>query len=1043
MNFSNYSISKKKNKNKSNNLKSKNGSFSSKKDISEGNEIPNQNSNFNFSMSNSNLRYMNDLPKLLQQENQGKLKILKSNSITDQEVNSIMGYNGYTSHDMRLLWTAFGNMPDEEKNTFIKGLVYRFGQRQIDLTCSLLNLKVEDFMTRTVIPSEYKNKIFKPKIKNIFEEEYIYNHDFLKGKLPAITNKSSEEKRRQDLLSKSHLYTQLLNQNFDCDEIKKQSENLSPEEIKICLEFACDRYLLLLIKSICKIVNGKYICCYSLNVEEGNSVSIQASNWLFSSSNTENTSPSKLNNNIPLSSIFAGKDIINKKIINSYNIYNSEYYTNEVANHYSIDMKCVLSTPIFAPDNCKVIGILEVINKKDEINDIPYFSVEDEYILKTMSSIWSIILRQCLIQENSEKHLDNFKNVFITTEILNNIMNIDELVKTSASLLKELTSSQDGHLFVLDEVKQNMFTILNDERKSFKSNLGIVGEVMHNGKTIKTHKVSDHPLYNKEVDDLFENITVKTMICVPVKNSEGKVIGVFQLINKLPDNKPYTVKDEVLISNYASLISSLLKKVFFYKLLKKTIKELKKNNNIFRNIVENFPNVILTLNSDGTLKSINQKNMMFYDNEIKLMQEKSYTQWLESYPMLVADITKISRRGGIAYAYNYDMSGDDGEPFYVNYTVLRFNKEDDPKYYGIFNDSVQLKINKLFESQDIEEDKEDHIMNIKNTMGRYINNINFLLNNNDYGLENTTMVSFENVSTEKRSMMTIENKLLIFLKISILLTKSIMGSTNVKEYMKSKDKNNKNRDQDITLLGIYIKNFNEIYQTMDTSERLTELTEKYLNYVMNRAAKNNGSLYRMKESKIIIGFGLITPSQNDIQNAINTAEEILKDQEIINHDLNIYPEIDFGLAITSGPAITSVINTNSKTIFNIYGNIMDVLEKQLKYTSKFYVNLLVTENVCEVAKNMFHTRKIFSIDISNKEYDLYSIESSQKEELSQDTLTTGVCYELGLAEFHSKNWIGALNHFKKSFILSNDGPSKAMMQRCEYILENSKMTLPT
>ena len=53
--------------------------------------------------------------------------------------------------------------------------------------------------------------------------------------------------------------------------------------------------------------------------------------------------------------------------------------------------------------------------------------------------------------------------------------------------------------------------------------------------------------------DLFENITVKTMICVPVKNSEGKVIGVFQLINKLPDNKPYTVKDEVLISNYASL----------------------------------------------------------------------------------------------------------------------------------------------------------------------------------------------------------------------------------------------------------------------------------------------------------------------------------------------------------------------------------------------------------------------------------------------------------------------------------------------------------
>jgi len=48
------------------------------------------------------------------------------------------------------------------------------------------------------------------------------------------------------------------------------------------------------------------------------------------------------------------------------------------------------------------------------------------------------------------------------------------------------------------------------------------------------------------------------MICVPVKNYEGKVIGVFQLINKLPYNKPYTEKDEILITNYASLSNYLL-----------------------------------------------------------------------------------------------------------------------------------------------------------------------------------------------------------------------------------------------------------------------------------------------------------------------------------------------------------------------------------------------------------------------------------------------------------------------------------------------------
>jgi len=147
MNFSDYDINKKKNSNK--NLKSKNESYSGKRNINNGNETSMQKSNSNNSMNNSSFPYINDLPKFLQQENPGKLQIFKTNSIVEPEINTAtVNYNGYTSHDMRLLWTAFGNMPDEEKNSFLKGLVYRFGQKQIDLTCTLLNLKVEDYMVK-------------------------------------------------------------------------------------------------------------------------------------------------------------------------------------------------------------------------------------------------------------------------------------------------------------------------------------------------------------------------------------------------------------------------------------------------------------------------------------------------------------------------------------------------------------------------------------------------------------------------------------------------------------------------------------------------------------------------------------------------------------------------------------------------------------------------------------------------------------------------------------------------------------------------------
>jgi len=142
MNYIDSNIKKKNSKNKSRNL-SKRGSSNSNDSIQKSNTSLNNLGN------SSNSLFGIDMPKFFRQENPGKLQIFRSNSETEPEINTTsLNYNGYTSHDMRLLWTAFGNMPDDEKNTFLKGLVYRFSQKQIDLTCTLLNLKIEDYMVK-------------------------------------------------------------------------------------------------------------------------------------------------------------------------------------------------------------------------------------------------------------------------------------------------------------------------------------------------------------------------------------------------------------------------------------------------------------------------------------------------------------------------------------------------------------------------------------------------------------------------------------------------------------------------------------------------------------------------------------------------------------------------------------------------------------------------------------------------------------------------------------------------------------------------------
>lgn len=58
--------------------------------------------------------------------------------------------------------------------------------------------------------------------------------------------------------------------------------------------------------------------------------------------------------------------------------------------------------------------------------------------------------------------------------------------------------------------------------------------------------------FNKEVDIKTGYVT-RTILCMPIINSSGKVIGVTQIINKLPENTIFNAEDEALLAVFSSL----------------------------------------------------------------------------------------------------------------------------------------------------------------------------------------------------------------------------------------------------------------------------------------------------------------------------------------------------------------------------------------------------------------------------------------------------------------------------------------------------------
>ncbi len=70
---------------------------------------------------------------------------------------------------------------------------------------------------------------------------------------------------------------------------------------------------------------------------------------------------------------------------------------------------------------------------------------------------------------------------------------------------------------------------------------GIVGETLRSGKSICVDDVYDDPRFNQEVDRR-SGYRTRNLVCVPLRDSSGQVIGAFQGINQ-NDGRPFTPED--------------------------------------------------------------------------------------------------------------------------------------------------------------------------------------------------------------------------------------------------------------------------------------------------------------------------------------------------------------------------------------------------------------------------------------------------------------------------------------------------------------------
>ena len=139
---------------------------------------------------------------------------------------------------------------------------------------------------------------------------------------------------------------------------------------------------------------------------------------------------------------------------------------------------------------------------------------------------------------------------------------LDQIMEAFTFKIGQILEAERTIIFLVDEQQQQLWSKIDRGRKHGPRNLriplrmGIAGHVADTAETLNIDNAYEHPLFKKDIDER-PGTQTKTLLCMPICSSTGKVVAVVQLINK-KNNALFDDHDEERFAEFASSIGIIL-----------------------------------------------------------------------------------------------------------------------------------------------------------------------------------------------------------------------------------------------------------------------------------------------------------------------------------------------------------------------------------------------------------------------------------------------------------------------------------------------------
>ena len=284
-------------------------------------------------------------------------------------------------------------------------------------------------------------------------------------------------------------------------------------------------------------------------------------------------------------------------------ITKNSYITNKVNNSPLFDIYYdtktgyktakIICAPILNELN-ECIGVIQSLNKTNGS-----FSDQDVKIIEGFASTASILIQNFKLFSLTSQMKNSVDTLLNVSSIINSELELEKVIELIINKSSEITKSDRSTFFLFDKTNDELTTYFGQGLKNIKirTNKGIVGLIAKTKMPIIENDPYHNPNFDPSVDKSTKYLT-KSILGVPVLNTNNELIGVIEVINKI--DGVFKKQDVQILKGFASHIAIAIQNA-------KLFGEVYSMKNYFNLIFENLDNGIITFDKNGYVKTLNSK----------------------------------------------------------------------------------------------------------------------------------------------------------------------------------------------------------------------------------------------------------------------------------------------------------------------------------------------------------------------------------------------------------------------------------------------------